>query len=132
MAMLILPMWPAQPWFHELRSLVMEPPAIICNLTAAYMVGLSGCVEPLRNPKWRIAVWCISGAQELWDGVMWPVGWWKKDCYVTPQMPGTLSPYAAWQYGALPRGGAYPSMARWMMWPQWLTMLKKLFEALAF
>lgn len=61
-ATVIAPLWPAQPWFPLLLRLAVDTPEWIPNVPASYRRGHSGRVEPLRNPRWRIAAFRVSAS----------------------------------------------------------------------
>ena len=59
-ATIIAPMWPAQPWFRKLVRMSIATPIRIPN-SPKYICQLSGLPEPLRNRKWRLYAWNVSG-----------------------------------------------------------------------
>lgn len=67
-ATVIAPVWKAQPWFNKLLKLNKEPPLLIPNTAKSFTRGASGIVEPLKNLRWRLAAWRISGAKTWTDG----------------------------------------------------------------
>ena len=61
-ATIIAPMWPAQTWFRRLQQLCVCPPIRVFKQA---IVALNPATpEPLRNPKWKVFAWRISGMQE--------------------------------------------------------------------
>eukprot|EP01113_Clastostelium_recurvatum_P021796 TRINITY_DN2587_c0_g2_i1.p2 TRINITY_DN2587_c0_g2~~TRINITY_DN2587_c0_g2_i1.p2 ORF type:complete len:510 (-),score=73.18 TRINITY_DN2587_c0_g2_i1:1021-2550(-) len=59
-ATIILPVWPAQPWYPLLLSLLVDPPTPLRQRD--FLPGHSGHVEPWNNNKWQVAAYRISGA----------------------------------------------------------------------
>ena len=58
-ATLIAPAWPAQPWFRRLQRMAVTSPIRIFKRA---IVALNPeTPEPLRNPRWKIYAWRISG-----------------------------------------------------------------------
>lgn len=68
-ATIIAPWWPGQTWFRQLRELSVIPPIRIPNNTKSFKF-MGSIPEPLRNRKWAIYAWRISGknAWPSWDG----------------------------------------------------------------
>ena len=61
-ATIIAPLWPAQTWFRRLQNLTICPPIRIFRRG---IIALNHSVpEPLRNPKWKIYAWRVSGKSE--------------------------------------------------------------------
>lgn len=62
-ATLIAPLWPAQPWFPELKRLSKTYPIRIHTTSRAFQSAAPVDVlpEPLRNPRWKIFAWRLSG-----------------------------------------------------------------------
>ena len=58
-ATVIAPWWPAQPWFHTLVRLSIQPPFALPKSRLMWYRGKRP--EPLKNPRWRIMAWRISG-----------------------------------------------------------------------
>ena len=59
-ATIIAPWWPAQPWFQKLKSMAILPPMHLPKARAVLKLGPK-IVEPLKNPKWKLSVWRVSG-----------------------------------------------------------------------
>jgi hypothetical protein len=59
LATIIAPLWPSQPWFQQLLSMSIAPPYLLHR--ADCLPGESGMPEPLRNTKWRLAAFRVSG-----------------------------------------------------------------------
>ena len=59
-ATVIAPRWPAQIWYAKLRKLSISAPVKIPNVPRV-MLKRSGIPEPLKNRKWSIYAWRISG-----------------------------------------------------------------------
>ena len=57
---LIAPVWKTQPWYRTLKQMLVAPLFRIKN--PSKVIGNYLTVpEPLKNPKWRICAWRISG-----------------------------------------------------------------------
>lgn len=61
MATLVAPWWPAQPWFMELLNMSIDLPIPI-QICRENMISMGVCPEPLKNPKWKLYAWRISGS----------------------------------------------------------------------
>ena len=59
-ATVIAPRWRAQTWFKQLQRLSISPPVRIPNHPKV-MLRRSGVPEPLKNHKWIMYTWRISG-----------------------------------------------------------------------
>ncbi len=59
-ATLVAPWWPGQPWFRMLCRMCLVPPIRIPNNPKTFL-SLGTVPEPLRNPRWKIFTWRISG-----------------------------------------------------------------------
>ena len=59
-ATVIAPYWPAQPWFHQLRSMLTTDPLRLPNTTYTFRY-MGATPEPLKNKRWRIYAWPVSG-----------------------------------------------------------------------
>ena len=59
-ATIIAPHWPAQHWMQTLKNLATEPP-IRLPLSRRTVWAVGPKVEPLKNPKWTLYAWRISG-----------------------------------------------------------------------
>ena len=59
-ATVIAPYWPAQAWFQELRRMSLGVLMKLPN-NGNVMLKRAGVPEPLKNKKWRMYVWRISG-----------------------------------------------------------------------
>lgn len=57
---LIAPLWRAQPWFNRLLRLSIAPPIPI-PMNKAAMWLMTPVPEPLRNRRWKIYAWRLSG-----------------------------------------------------------------------
>ena len=64
-ATIIAPEWPGQHWFKKLCQMSVCPPVKLPNLPQIYIPYSQAIPEPLRNPKWRIFAWRISGKTNL-------------------------------------------------------------------
>ena len=60
MATVIAPWWPGKPWCQTLRRLAVDQPWQLPKRKGVIWSG-GACPEPLRNTKWRIYAWRISG-----------------------------------------------------------------------
>lgn len=67
-AILIAPVWRAQPWFQTLQSLLVDSPIPI-NPKKDLERGPSGRMEPLANPKWKFAAFRIAGSKHSLAGM---------------------------------------------------------------
>jgi ribonuclease HI len=67
-ATIIAPIWPAQPWYQQLTSMLLDKPMII-DLENSFLPGPSQKVEPLRNFKWQIAAFRVSGKLNFENGL---------------------------------------------------------------
>lgn len=63
-ATVIAPIWPAQPWFRRLENMAVAPP-IVLPMSPRTIWSVNFRAEPLRNQRWKIGVWRISGRQRL-------------------------------------------------------------------
>jgi hypothetical protein len=63
-ATVIAPWWPGQTWFRKLQSMSVMTPFRIPNKKQSFMY-MGSTPEPLRNRKWAIYAWRISG-QNAW------------------------------------------------------------------
>ena len=59
-ATVLAPLWPSQPWFRRLTSLLVAPPIRIPNCPQA-MLRMGDLAEPLKNRKWKLFAWRIFG-----------------------------------------------------------------------
>jgi len=60
-ATIIAPWWPAMTWFRTLQEMTVQPPLRIpSSPNAMWQVG-EKVPEPLRNVRWKIYAWSISG-----------------------------------------------------------------------
>ena len=59
-ATVIAPFWPAQTWFSRLVRLAVSPP-IVLPMNPRTIWAVNSRAEPLRNSRWKIGVWRISG-----------------------------------------------------------------------
>jgi hypothetical protein len=60
-ATLITPSWPGQVWFQTLKTMsVAKPIVLLTNHRTMWSAG--PIPEPLKNPKWKLTVWRVSGA----------------------------------------------------------------------
>ncbi len=59
-ATILAPWWPSQPWFARLSRLATAPPIRIPNTFQSFK-PLGALPEPLRNSRWRIYAWRVSG-----------------------------------------------------------------------
>ena len=59
-ATVIAPYWKAQPWFQEIQKMCVAVPLRIriCN---RMMLKRGGIPEPMKNPRWKLFAWRISG-----------------------------------------------------------------------
>lgn len=60
-ATVIAPWWPGKPWLQTLRRLSVCPPIRLKNNTKTFMT-INVLPEPLKNRRWKIYAWRISGA----------------------------------------------------------------------
>lgn len=65
MATIVVPVWPAQTWFHQLQALAVAPPIPIpVSPRSVIKCSVSHhTVEPLRNAGWRLQAWKIYGGK---------------------------------------------------------------------
>ncbi len=62
-ATVIAPWWPAQPWFRRLQAMsFMEP--LQLPLSSRTVLAVNTRAEPLRNPRWTVYAWRVSGRTE--------------------------------------------------------------------
>lgn len=59
-ATIIAPVWPGQYWFHRLTQMTVALPLRIPNSRQAIRF-MGATPEPLRNRKWKIYAWRVSG-----------------------------------------------------------------------
>ena len=59
-ATLIAPYWPSQPWFGKLQSMLVAPPFQLPR-GPNVVIPLGDIAEPLRNRKWQMYAYRISG-----------------------------------------------------------------------
>ena len=57
-ATVIAPYWPNQMWFQRMRSLLIASPI---RIPRRMIRSQFSCAEPMKNPKWKIYAWRISG-----------------------------------------------------------------------
>ncbi len=62
-ATIIAPWWPGQPWLQRLQQLSVTPPIRIPKSTNTLQCT-AATAEPLRNPRWRLYAWRISGNRD--------------------------------------------------------------------
>jgi len=60
-ATIITPQWPGQFWFQTLKSMAIAKP-IVLHTDHRTMWSAGPIPEPLRNPKWKLIAWRVSGA----------------------------------------------------------------------
>ena len=60
-ATIIAPWWPAQPWFQQIKSMAVCPPMLMPKSKRVVVRLGPKLVEPLKNPRWRLAAWRVSG-----------------------------------------------------------------------
>jgi hypothetical protein len=58
---LVAPIWTTASWFPDLVSMLTDRPWILPNVHDVFLPGLLGNQKPVANPKWRVAVWRVSG-----------------------------------------------------------------------
>ncbi len=63
-ATVVAPWWPAQPFHQRLLSMSIAPPVRL-RLSHSTALRHSSLPEPLRNKKWRIFAWRLSGDRGL-------------------------------------------------------------------
>lgn len=124
-ATIIAPIWPAQPWFSQLVRMATVPPARIRSTYKSFTMGLSGRIEPLRNPRWRLAAWRVSGVHGPKVGVRRPGSWWRRDHPNRPPRHATRLHSNDWTYGAPPTDARHHFGGTPRMWPHWLTSSRK-------
>ena len=61
-ATLIAPKWKAQPWYNQLVKMSIAPP-IKLPISDKTVLAIGPTKEPLKNKKWEIYAWRISGRQ---------------------------------------------------------------------
>lgn len=59
-ATVIAPLWPGQPWFQQMKTLVTQQPIRIPTSRLAIFKAI-GHPEPLKNRRWRIFAWRLYG-----------------------------------------------------------------------
>ena len=57
---LLAPLWPAQPWFPKLLSLLVEPPILVPTTRRTF--ELPAAAKSMKPPAWTTLVWRVSGA----------------------------------------------------------------------
>lgn len=62
-ATIIAPLWRGQPWFPLLQRMSVRPPILLPNYNVMIFKGIQP--EPLKNKKWKILAWRISGKPSL-------------------------------------------------------------------
>jgi hypothetical protein len=62
-ATIIAPWWPGQVWFRRLRRMAVAPPLLIPNNPNSFRF-MGPTPEPLRNRRWKIHAWKISGKRD--------------------------------------------------------------------
>ena len=58
-ATIIAPYWPAQTWFRTLQKLLVKPPLKLPKSSAMWILGKNP--EPLKNTRWKLYAWKVSG-----------------------------------------------------------------------
>ena len=59
-ATVIAPWWPGRPWFHHLLQMSIATPWRLPKRKGVIWTG-GVCPEPLRNLRWRLFAWRVSG-----------------------------------------------------------------------
>ena len=59
-ATIIAPIWPSQPWFHKLASLLIKDPFYLPRHPKTF-IPMGVKAEPIKNPMWQIAAWRVYG-----------------------------------------------------------------------
>ena len=59
-ATLITPKWPAQPWYQTLKKITNQHPVVLLKIRRT-MLHRAGVPEPMKNVKWKVLAWRISG-----------------------------------------------------------------------
>jgi hypothetical protein len=59
-ATIIAPMWKGQPWYQKLMRLIIDTPFRL-PISRNTFLSSTPVPEPLRNPKWRLYAWRVSG-----------------------------------------------------------------------
>lgn len=59
-ATVIAPFWPGQVWFQKLKKLSVTPPLKL-TLNRQTVLSRVPWPEPLRNPRWKVYAWRLSG-----------------------------------------------------------------------
>ena len=63
-ATVIAPMWPAQPFHYRLMDMSIAAP-IRLPPAKRFCIPMGSCIpEPMKNPKWKIFAWRLSGKQD--------------------------------------------------------------------
>ncbi len=120
-ATVIAPLWPAQSWFWQLLEMSTAPPALISNNKAAYTLGISGKIEPLRNPRWRLAAFRVHGALMQRAGARKLAASLKKEAGPRPHLVSTKRTSGTSFYGANRRNALSRLEAQRRMLPRWQT-----------
>ena len=61
-ATIIAPLWPAQPWFHKLKRLLIAPPIRLPNHHNVFRSANPDInPEPRKNWRWKIYAWRVYG-----------------------------------------------------------------------
>ena len=60
-ATIIAPLWPAQPWYNDLLRMAVRPPILLPKNPRTMIKTGAKLAEPLKNPKWQILAWRVSG-----------------------------------------------------------------------
>ena len=63
-ATLIAPLWKGSVWMLKLRKMLLSPPTPLPNNISTFqkLNRQAKTPEPLRNPRWRMFAWRVSGA----------------------------------------------------------------------
>ena len=60
-ATVIAPCWPAKTWLQKLKQMAVHPPLKLPKPKQMCIACLNSVPEPLKNPKWTLYAWRVSG-----------------------------------------------------------------------
>lgn len=60
-ATIIAPYWPAKSWLYQLRKMAVYPPLKLPRPTKMCIACLDSIPEPVKNQKWVLYAWRVSG-----------------------------------------------------------------------
>ena len=60
-ATVVAPYWPAKTWFYKLKKIAICPPLRLPKPRKMCIGHLNTLPEPLKNPRWKLYAWRVSG-----------------------------------------------------------------------